>query len=193
MKTIILDNYDSFTHNLYQLVGGLGGNPVVYRNDEKTVGEIRTMKPTHIIISPGPGSPENKKDFGVCEDVILELGKNIPLLGVCLGHQGIARVFGGRVVRAPLPMHGKTCLVEHNGRGLFKGVKNPLLVMRYHSLIADPKTLPDCLEVTASTRDELIMAVKHRERPVFGIQFHPESVGTEEGEKIMKNFLGLRK
>ncbi len=193
VKTIILDNYDSFTHNLYQLVGSLGGNPVVFRNDEKTVWEIGRMNPTHVIISPGPGRPERKKDFGVCGEVIENLGKKIPVLGVCLGHQGIVHVFGGKIVLAPFPMHGKTCLVTHNERDLFKGVSNPLVVMRYHSLVADPATLPDCLEVTASTQDELIMAVKHRKYPVFGVQFHPESVGTAQGDKMMKNFLGMNK
>lgn len=190
-KTVILDNYDSFTYNLYQLVGSLGGNPIVYRNDAVTAGEIRDMKPTHIVVSPGPGTPENKRDFGVCGEVIVELGKTIPLLGVCLGHQGIVHAFGGRIVRAPVPMHGKTCLVEHDGKGVFRGLKNPLKVMRYHSLMADPRALPPCLEVAASTKDELIMAVRHKEYPVYGIQFHPESVGTETGEKIMKNFLNM--
>jgi len=193
MKTVIIDNYDSFTYNLYQLVGSLGGNPAVFRNDEKTLKEIEGLKPTHIIISPGPGTPEKKSDFGICGDVILKLGKKIPVLGVCLGHQGIVHVFGGRIIRAPLPMHGKTCLVDHDGEGLFKGVKNPLLVMRYHSLMADPKTMPNCLEITATTKDELIMAARHKEFPIFGIQFHPESVGTEGGEKIMKNFLRTKK
>jgi len=131
------------------------------------------MNPTHLIISPGPGRPERKRDFGVCGEVIETLGKKTPLLGVCLGHQGIVHVFGGKIVLAPVPMHGKTCPVTHDGKGLFKGVKNPVVVMRYHSLIADPETLPECLEVTASTRDELIMAVKHKKHPIFGIQFHP--------------------
>ena len=190
MKTLIIDNYDSFTYNLYQYVGELKGNPVVYRNDKISIKEIKkNVSPTHIIISPGPGRPENKKDFGICKNVILEIGKRIPMLGVCLGHQGIVYCFGGKIVRAPQIVHGKTSLIKHNSKGLFKGIKNPLKAMRYHSLVAKKDALPKCLKLIAETNDGLIMAVRHREYPIYGIQFHPESFATLDGKHILKNFL----
>ncbi|MEI6222937.1 MAG: aminodeoxychorismate/anthranilate synthase component II [bacterium] len=190
MNTLIIDNYDSFTYNLYQYVGELGGNPVVHRNDEITLEEIEQLQPDRIIISPGPGRPDDPEYFGICADAIKTLGKRIPLLGVCLGHQGIFHVFGGTVVRAPQIMHGKTSLVTHSQQGLFKSVPSPLEVMRYHSLIGERSTLPDVLSVTAETADDhIIMAIEHKTSPIYGIQFHPESIGTVDGKVILNNFL----
>lgn len=191
MKTLIIDNYDSFTYNLYQLTGELGGNPEVVRNDQMTISDIRENNYSHIIISPGPGSPETEGYFGVSKQVILYLGKTIPILGVCLGHQGIIYCFGGRIIRADSILHGKKSLIRHSGTGLFRNVKNPLLGMRYHSLIGERVSLPNELEVTAETDDGTIMGVKHKEFPNYGIQFHPESVGTQDGKVIMKNFLEI--
>ncbi len=190
LKTLIIDNYDSFVFNLVQYVGEAKGNPVVYRNDKITIKEIEELNPTHIIISPGPGHPADKNYFGICDDIILKFGKTIPLLGVCLGHQGIINVFGGKVVKAPTIMHGKKSIITHDGKGIFKDVKNPLEVMRYHSLCGDNNSIPDCLEVTAKTEDNIIMAIRHKEFPMEGVQFHPESIGTEEGKKMIRNFLG---
>lgn len=197
MRTIILDNYDSFTFNLYQYIAELGGSPEVYRNDELTLEEIKAKNPSHIVISPGPGNPEKKSDFGICSEVILKLGQKIPLLGVCLGHQGIINVFGGKVITAPEIMHGKRSMIKHLGENIFKNIENPTEVMRYHSLIGEEKSLPNCLEITAKTiknkdsKFELIMGVKHKKFPIYGIQFHPESIGTPEGKKILKNFLAI--
>jgi anthranilate synthase component II len=186
---LIIDNYDSFVYNLYQYLGDLGAKPAVYRNDAITLEEIRKLAPQRIVLSPGPGNPENRKDFGVCEDV-LGAYSDVPILGVCLGHQGIIRHFGGKVVRAPKPMHGKTSMIKHNGKGLFAGVDNPLKVMRYHSLMGTD--LPDCLEVTATSMDDnAVMAVRHKALPICGVQFHPESIATEDRKMILKNFLGL--
>lgn len=190
MKTLIIDNYDSFTYNLYQLMGELGGSSTVARNDAITLKEIKDKAFSHIVISPGPGDPSDDLYFGICKKVILTFGSNIPILGVCLGHQGIIHAYGGKIVRANLIKHGKQSVIEHNGKGLFLKVKNPLLGMRYHSLVGQKDLLPDCLEVTAySSDDKEIMAVEHREFPVFGMQFHPESIGTEAGKKILANFL----
>jgi len=193
MKTLIIDNYDSFTYNLYQLIGELGGNPVVVRNDEDTLDEIRKENYSHIVISPGPGSPDDFSYFGVCREVILKLGKSIPLLGVCLGHQGIVSAFGGKVVKADVVKHGKTSTISHNTAGIFAGVASPLVGMRYHSLVGERKSIPDVLEVTAtSLDDDGVMGVRHNNYPIFGVQFHPESVGTDEGKKIIRNFLKSR-
>ncbi len=190
MKTLIIDNYDSFTYNLYQCVGELGGNPVVKRNDAITLIEVRNGGYTHIIISPGPGDPTDPHYFGVCKETILECGKETPLLGVCLGHQGIVAAFGGKVVRAPRIMHGKTSPIIHSGKGVFQGLPSPFKGMRYHSLVGDIATIPDCLEVTATAQDDgQVMGVRHREFPIEGIQFHPESIGTEHGIKLIENFL----
>ena len=188
---LILDNYDSFTYNLYQLVGKLEKDIVVKRNDEITVDEIKELKPDSIIISPGPGNPTNKKDFGVCEEVIKELGGKIPILGVCLGHQGIFATFGGKITRSE-PIHGKLSKITHDEEGLFKDVENSLVATRYHSLICDEDSIPDCIEVIAKTEDGIIMAIKHSNGPIFGLQFHPESIGTASGVKIIKNFLEIR-
>lgn len=190
MKTLIIDNYDSFTYNLYQFIGELGGNPVVVRNDQIEIQDIHKERYTHIVISPGPGDPSDTAYFGICKDVILTLGKNIPILGVCLGHQGIIYAFGGKIIRAPLIKHGKTSVVKHNQRGILKNVKNPLIGMRYHSLIGERVSIPDSLEITATSLDDkAIMGVRHKKFPIFGVQFHPESIGTEDGKKILENFL----
>lgn len=192
MKTLIIDNYDSFTYNLYQFIGELGGCPMVVRNNKVTIKEISGQDFSHIIISPGPGSPDDPAYFGICKEVILILGKKIPLLGVCLGHQGIVYAFGGKIIRAPVIKHGKTSIINHNQKGIFANVKNPLVGMRYHSLIGDRETISDCLNVTAiSLDDEAIMGVAHKKYPIFGLQFHPESIGTEEGKRILINFLSI--
>lgn len=185
---LIIDNYDSFTYNLYQLIGKLEPDIIVKRNDEITVSEIRQLKPDKIIISPGPGNPKNKKDFGVCSDVILEFKDEIPILGVCLGHQGIFAAFGGEIRRSE-PIHGKLSKITHTDSGIFKGIENSLEAARYHSLICDEESLPECIEITAKTEDGIIMGIKHSNSPVYGLQFHPESIGTKQGSRIIENFL----
>jgi anthranilate synthase component 2 len=189
MKTVILDNYDSFTFNLFQYVGELDERPIVFRNDKVSLAELARQSPDRIIISPGPGRPDDARYFGICREVILHLGRTIPMLGVCLGHQGIIHAFGGRVMRADHVMHGKTSEVLHNGDPLFAGIPRTFQAMRYHSLVGDPATMPECLEVTAKTEDQVIMAVRHREFPIYGIQFHPESIGTPIGKQLLRNFL----
>lgn len=189
MKTLVIDNFDSFVFNLVQYFGELGGNPVVFRNNAITLDEIREMNPSHIVISPGPGSPDDPAYFGVCAEVIRTFGKKIPLLGVCLGHQGIANVFGGKVVRAPVIMHGKSSPIFHDGKGIFEGLPNPMEGMRYHSLVADPETFSKDLHITAWAEDKTIMGLQHKIFPIYGIQFHPESIGTPHGKAILKNFL----
>ena len=187
MKVFLLDNYDSFTYNLAQYLGELGHAPVVRRNDEITIGEVEAMQPDRIVISPGPGRPE---DAGITVEVIRRLGTSVPVLGVCLGHQGIGYAFGGDVVRAPVLMHGKVSSVQHDGRGVFSGVSQPFTAGRYHSLIvSDPP--PASLEISARTDEGIIMGLRHREFPIHGVQFHPESVLTGEGRKILRNFLEL--
>ncbi len=184
---LLLDNYDSFTFNLAQYLGELGAPPLVKRNDEISLDEIDAMRPSHIVISPGPGRPE---DAGISVALIQRFGASTPVLGVCLGHQGIGMAFGGQVVRAPQLMHGKVSSIEHDGRGVFRGVSQPFTAGRYHSLVvAEP--LPDVLEIAARTDDGTIMGVRHRAFPVHGVQFHPESVLTGEGRQILRNFLGL--
>jgi len=183
----VLDNYDSFTYNLVQYLGELGAEVVVKRNDEVTVDAIRAMKPDRIVLSPGPGRPE---DAGVMMDVIRELGSGTPIFGVCLGHQAIGAVFGGSVVRASAPMHGKTSTIEHNSRGVFTGLTGPFDASRYHSLVVAQEGFPDSLEVTARTQDDgVIMGLRHRTLPIHGVQFHPESILTSEGKRILRNFL----
>lgn len=192
MKTLIIDNYDSFTYNLYQYLGELGGNPVVYKNNELSIEKIADMEATHIVISPGPGTVENPQDFGVCEKVILEYMDKMPILGVCLGHQGIARALGGKIEQAPQIMHGKRSDIEHSGEGILREVPNPFSAMRYHSLCVSKQQFPAELKITARARKEgTIMAIQHSQYPLFGIQFHPESFGTSEGKKIIRNFLSL--
>ena len=187
MTTLLIDNYDSFTWNLAQYLGELGGAPVVRRNDEITLDEIDAMRPAHIVISPGPGRPE---DAGITVDVIRRFGPATPVLGVCLGHQGIGLAFGGSVVRAAQLMHGKVSTVSHDGRGVFRGVAQPFVAGRYHSLVvADP--LPESLEAAARSEDGTLMGVRHREFPIHGVQFHPESVLTTAGRQVLQNFLEL--
>jgi anthranilate synthase component 2 len=184
---VVVDNYDSFTYNLVQYLGELGATMTVVRNDEATVEQVAALQPGHIVISPGPGRPE---DAGITMGVIRELGERIPVLGVCLGHQAIGAVFGGSVVRAATPMHGKTSSIEHVGRGVFTGLTGPFLASRYHSLIVADEGLPPVLEVTArTTEDGSIMGLRHRIWPVHGVQFHPESILTGEGRRILRNFL----
>ena len=188
---LIIDNYDSFTYNLYQLLGEFEKDIMVKRNDKIDIGEIKQINPDKIIISPGPGNPTNERDFGVCTKIIKELGMEIPIFGVCLGHQGIFAAFGGEIIHAH-PVHGKQSQVFHESAEIFKDVKTPLKATRYHSLVCDEKTVPDCIEVIAKTDEGMIMAIKHKKYPIYGLQFHPESVGTMEGKKIIKNFLELK-
>jgi anthranilate synthase/aminodeoxychorismate synthase-like glutamine amidotransferase len=186
---LVIDNFDSFTYNLVQYLGELGARPLVFRNDAITLGEIEALSPGHILISPGPGRPD---DAGISSRVIEAFGPRIPLLGVCLGHQAIGQVFGGRVVRAPRPIHGKTSLVEHDGQGLFAGLRGPFVAGRYHSLVVSDQDWPASLEVAArSADDHLVMAVRHRSMPIHGVQFHPESVLTADGRHLLRNFLGM--
>lgn len=214
MKIVIIDNYDSFTFNLYQYLGEVihsklktehpGASVKVFRNDEVTIDHIVRMDVDRIIISPGPGSPDNKQYFGVCSDVITILGEKIPVLGVCLGMQGIAHCFGGDIIRAKIPMHGKSSQILHDTQGIFRELPQELEVMRYHSLVVDPKSLPDCLELTSivsnqanlevglnkhTFEQEEIMGIRHREYPIEGIQFHPESFATEGSMIMLENFI----
>ena len=213
MKVLIIDNYDSFTYNLYQYIGETLTRAqqqkvvpqfelIVKRNNEITLDEVKALAPDRIIISPGPGSPDDPAYFGVCADVIRNLGPTTPLLGVCLGMQGIAHVFGGNIVKASIPMHGKTSVITHNEAGLFKNTPNHIEIMRYHSLVAEASSLPTCLEVTAIIGEHPmsalnssinksieIMAVKHKDHPIHGIQYHPESFATEGGKELIANFL----
>ena len=186
-RVVVIDNYDSFVYNLVHYLGELGAEPDVHRNDALTVDQIVTSRPDAILLSPGPGRPE---DAGIlCELIEPAARAGIPVFGVCLGHQAIGHVFGGRVVRAPELMHGKTSQVEHHDTGVFAGLPNPLTATRYHSLVIEPETLPECLEVTATTGDGMIMGVRHRDLPIEGVQFHPESILTEGGHRMLDNFL----
>ena len=196
MKVLLIDNYDSFTYNLYQLVGQIleekGDKFIldVFRNDEISISGIREKGYEKIIISPGPGDPSDKNYFGVCAEVLIDLGKTIPVLGVCLGMQGLGYYYGGKVSRAKKIMHGKTSIITHNGKGLFKGLPQDLEVMRYHSLIVEKDNLPKDLEILAMSQDGEIMGLAHKIYPISGVQFHPESFATEGGKKILENFLG---
>ncbi|HET9293451.1 MAG TPA: aminodeoxychorismate/anthranilate synthase component II [Gemmatimonadales bacterium] len=183
---LLLDNYDSFVHNLARYVRELGGEPLVRRNDAVTLNEIQALAPTHIIISPGPCTPA---EAGVSVEVVRRFGPAIPTLGVCLGHQCIGAAYGARIVRAGRPMHGKTSRISHDGRGIFRGLPNPLIATRYHSLVLERSTIPAELLVTASSEDGEIMAIRHREHPVVGTQFHPESILTERGHALLGHFL----
>lgn len=183
---LVIDNYDSFTYNLVQYLAEIGARVRVARNDEFTVTQVEAMAPEAIVISPGPRTPE---EAGISVDIIRQLGGRIPLFGVCLGHQAIGQAFGGRVVRAPSPVHGKSSRIFHDERGVFAGLPNPLDATRYHSLIIERENLPDCLEITAKTWDELIMGVRHKTLPIEGVQFHPESVLTKSGKQLLHNFL----
>ena len=186
-RVLVVDNYDSFVYNLVQYLGELGATPVVHRHDAVDVEAIRADSYDAILIPPGPGRPA---DAGISNQVIAELGGEVPILGVCLGHQCIGEVFGGTVVRAPVIMHGKTSMVRHTGEGVFAGLPEVFEATRYHSLVVDRETLPDCLAVTAETEDGTIMGLRHRELPIEGVQFHPESILTGEGHALLRNFLG---
>jgi len=186
---LVIDNYDSFVYNLAQYLGELGREPDVHRNNRITPGQIEEMAPTHIIISPGPGTP---LEAGVSNDVIRHFGGRIPILGVCLGHQCIGHVYGGSVGRSP-PMHGKTSIIHHDGRTIYEGLPNPFPATRYHSLIIEDEGFPSCLEVTARTAEDTIMGVRHLDHVVEGVQFHPESILTEVGHDILRNFLRFSK
>jgi anthranilate synthase/aminodeoxychorismate synthase-like glutamine amidotransferase len=186
---LVIDNYDSFTYNLVQYLGELGTKPLVRRNDEITLDEIAALAPTQIVISPGPGRPEQA---GITIEVIRRFGPSIPLLGVCLGHQAIGMAFGGSVVRASVPMHGKTSTITHDGRGVFAGIASPFAVARYHSLVVERDGLPADLEVSAQTEvDGTVMALRHKTYPIHGVQFHPESIMTREGPHLLRNFLAI--
>ena len=183
---LLLDNYDSFTYNLYHYLGELGQQAVVWRNDAVSVEQVLGMRPDAIVISPGPCDPDQA---GISLELVRAAAGICPILGVCLGHQAIAQAFGGRIVRADRVMHGKLSAVEHEGRGILRGLPSPFAATRYHSLVAEPDSLPSCLEVTARTADGVIMALEHKELPVWGVQFHPESIETEHGHQLLRNFL----
>ncbi|WKV08863.1 aminodeoxychorismate/anthranilate synthase component II [Thermoanaerobacterium sp. CMT5567-10] len=183
---LLIDNYDSFTYNLYQFIGEIYPDIKVLRNDQIEASDIIPMKPDGIVLSPGPGRPENA---GICIDVIKKFGDKIPILGICLGHQAIGYAYGAKIIRSNIIMHGKTSTVSHCGQGLFNGIKNPIIAMRYHSLIIDKDSLTDELEITAEAEDGTIMGIKHKKFPVYGLQFHPESILTEEGKSILKNYV----
>jgi anthranilate synthase/aminodeoxychorismate synthase-like glutamine amidotransferase len=187
---LLLDNYDSFTYNLYQYLSELGAEVAVRRNDQVTLDEIEAMQPDSIVISPGPCTPN---EAGLSCQVIEAFGPRIPLLGVCLGHQAIGQVYGGHVIRAPEPMHGKTSVIHHQGQGVLRNLPQPFEAIRYHSLIVERSTLPDELEITAETADGLIMGLRHRTHPVEGVQFHPESIMTSVGKDLLRNFLTSRR
>ena len=190
MKVLVIDNYDSFVYNLVQYFGELGADVKIYRNDQINLNQILKLNPKRIVISPGPGTPEKKRYFGICSKILREVSCKIPTLGVCLGHQGIIHNFGGKISPAKKLMHGKTSMIKHDGKTIFKGVKNPLIGTRYHSLIGDKQSIPECLEVSArSIEDGEVMAVRHIKYPIEGVQFHPESILCQEGKLIIKNFL----
>jgi len=187
-RLALIDNYDSFTFNLVHYFGELGAEVMVWRNDEISVKETLARSPDAIVLSPGPCTPD---EAGICLDLVRAASGATPILGVCLGHQAIGQAFGGKIVRAPLPMHGKLSRIEHNGQGIFRGLKRSFQATRYHSLVIEPSSAPAELEVSAETDDGLIMAVAHRDRPVYGVQFHPESIASEHGRRILRNFLDL--
>jgi anthranilate synthase/aminodeoxychorismate synthase-like glutamine amidotransferase len=188
-RVLVIDNYDSFVYNLVQYLGELGAEPVVHRHDAVTLDEMRALEPDAVLVSPGPGRPE---DAGLSNDAIREFGeRGVPVLGVCLGNQCIGQLYGGTVVRAERVMHGKTSEVRHRGRGVFAGLPDPLTATRYHSLVVAAESVPDCLEVTAETADGTVMGLRHREFPIEGVQFHPESILTGSGHDLLRNFLAL--
>ncbi len=190
MRVLVIDNYDSFVYNLVQYIEELGGNARVYRNDQITLKQAMKLNPKRIVISPGPGTPEEDRYFGVCSSVLQYMSCRIPTLGVCLGHQGIIYTFGGRITPAKRLVHGKTSLIKHDNKGVLRGIKNPFQATRYHSLVGDKDSLPQCLRVTAESLDDgEIMGVRHVVYPIEGVQFHPESILTCEGKLLIKNFL----
>jgi len=185
---LLIDNYDSFTYNLFHYLGELGAEVVVRRNDALSAGEALAMQPAGIVLSPGPCDPDKA---GICLDLIAAAGGRMPILGVCLGHQAIGQAYGGRIVRAPEPMHGKLSRIHHTGKSVFRGLNNDFLATRYHSLTIAPESLPPALEVTATTADGVIMGVMHKSHPVHGVQFHPESIASEQGHTLLRNFLEI--
>ena len=185
---VLIDNYDSFTYNLVHFLGELGAACQVFRNDKIAVAEVLRLEPKGIVLSPGPCTPN---EAGICLDLIAKAGPTVPILGVCLGHQAIGQVYGGKVVRAPLPMHGKLSRIAHTGKGVFKGLPKRFEATRYHSLVVDRDSLPDCLAITAQTGDGLIMGLQHKVHPVHGVQFHPESIASEHGHALLANFLAI--
>jgi len=190
MRILVIDNYDSFVYNLVQYLGEQGAEMNVYRNDQLTLEKARRLRPKRIVISPGPGNPEDERYFGVCSKILRNMSPKIPTLGVCLGHQGIISTFGGKIIRAKKLMHGKTSLIKHDGEGIFRGIDNPFEATRYHSLVGDIRTIPSCLKMTAESTDDMeIMGVRHIKYPIEGVQFHPESILTNSGKRIIKNFL----
>jgi anthranilate synthase component II len=190
VKVLVIDNYDSFVYNLVQYIGEQGPETVVYRNDQISLAQVRALHPDRIVISPGPGSPDDERYFGVCKAILRQISPSVPTLGVCLGHQGIVSTFGGKVVSAKRLMHGKTSVVKHDGRGIFRRVQNPLTATRYHSLAGELESIPNCLEVSAVAVDDgEVMGIRHRDYPIDGVQFHPESILCDDGKLIIKNFL----
>ena len=185
---LLIDNYDSFTYNLVHFLGDLGASCVVHRNDQITVAEAMALKPDGIVLSPGPCTPN---EAGICMDVVRKAGGTVPILGVCLGHQAIGQVYGGAIVRAPEPRHGKMSTIHHTGKSVFRGLNNDFQATRYHSLTIDPPSMPDVLEVTATSEDGVIQGVMHKTHPVHGVQFHPESIASENGHALLENFLKL--
>ena len=186
---LMIDNYDSFTYNLVQYLGELGENLKVFRNDKITLKKIKALRPERIVISPGPGTPA---EAGISKELIREFAAKVPVLGVCLGHQCIGEVYGGKVIPAKRLMHGKTSLIYHNSKGIFKNIPNPFEATRYHSLLVEKKSLPACLEITAWTKEGEIMGLQHKDYPLFGVQFHPESILTKAGKDILRNFLKVK-
>lgn len=185
---VLIDNYDSFTYNLYHYLGEIGADVEVYRNDKITINELKLKNPTGIILSPGPCTPN---DAGICMEIIKKLGASIPILGVCLGHQSIGQVYGGKVIRSPYLMHGKVSLINHQNKTIFNNIKSPFKATRYHSLIIEKNNLPSCLDITAETEDGIIMGLSHKQYPVHGVQFHPESIASECGHDILQNFINI--
>ncbi len=190
-RLVVIDNYDSFTFNLVQYLGELDCDPLVVRSDQLDLSELRDLRPGALVISPGPGTPNDARFFGLSLRVLRQLSPSVPTLGVCLGHQGIAVASGGKIAPAPTLFHGKTSDISHDEKGIFAGIPNPFTAARYHSLIIDPRSLPPQLQVTARGPEGEIMAIKHQEYPIYGVQFHPESILTEHGRRILNNFLNL--
>ena len=194
MKVLVIDNYDSFVYNLVQYIGELGAEVIVYRNNEVTLKQIDELRPDRIVISPGPGTPEDERYFGVCTNILLNISQTIPTLGVCLGHQGIINAYGGKIVHAKRLMHGKTCTIRHDQKGIFLDVRNPFTATRYHSLAGERCSIPSCLEISAECIDDgEIMGVRHVKFPIEGVQFHPESILCEDGKLMIKNFLDRKR
>ena len=190
MKVLVIDNYDSFVYNLVQYIGELGAETIVYRNDQAELSLLTELKPDRIVISPGPGTPEDGRYFGVCTAILQTMSPKIPTLGVCLGHQGIIHAFGGKITHAKKLMHGKTCIIHHDQQGIFLGVRNPFTATRYHSLAGERDSIPHCLQITAEAVDDAeIMGIRHTQYPIYGVQFHPESILCEDGKLIIRNFL----